>query len=85
MNSSSIPEARTTPRTSTIATSQFSDASMVVVINNDSLDTLGDVASNFLGVFAIFGCPRTYYPLLFHKKFPSGTLVPAAYFRAAVE
>ena len=85
MTSSSVSAVRNAPGISTIATYQFSDASIAVVINTESVDTVGDVASDFLGFFAVCCHPRTWDPLLFHGDYPLATLVPVAHLHATVE
>ena len=51
---------------------------MSLVINTNSVYTVGDVASDLLDFFTVFGSLNTCYPSILHVNFTSETLVPIA-------
>ena len=69
MTYSSMSAVRNSPGASTIVISQFSDVSMAVMINTGSVDTIGDVASDSLGVFLYFWSSAHMQPFTFPHQF----------------
>ena len=85
MTSSSMYVVRNSLEISTIATYQFPYVSMVMVINNNSVDTFGDLESDFLGVFCWFWPSTHFQPFNFPHRFYLGKTFPVAHIHAAVE
>ena len=78
----SISAVINVPLVSMTAISQLSYSSIVVVIKNDSVASIGNVASKILICFSVCCRTCTFYPLYFHNISPSVTLAPASLLRA---